>query len=379
MPGGVKQVIQSPLVSQILSDSRLTGSPGCRATYFWLILDYEICLFHDIPSTSCLSVVNLDKPIPSPDATLTSPSAKHWVQNVLSRARHDVNIPPSLREWVGCFTDTNDISTITHVSPTTLRILLCHLMDQVLQLRSRIDGMSTRSQNHKSSQHTSTVFLSVQVHEAQELLQKWFDLARARCPGDTAANCANMTLYHIVTLNTMVSVPKLERLARRGREATPSAGPSRPSRAGRAYHLDQEDAREIYFHCGQVLRNIRLIPEPARPPWWAGAVYRVALIAWANSMSHAEMASPQNGWDMEAPDPLLLDALTARDASIVAYLNHQGGSPVFSDANGAIVSLADPVRILLHCARFLNSTVKTKFTCGIQQKLTAMAQRWEVR
>jgi hypothetical protein len=44
------------------------------------------------------------------------------------------------------------------------------------------------------------------------------------------------------------------------------------------------------------------------------------------------------------PDPLLLDVLSARDTSAVAYLNNQGGgTPVLSDTTGATVSLVDSV------------------------------------
>lgn len=302
-----------------------------------------------------------------------------------------------------------------HVTRTTLRLLLCHLMDQVLQLRSRIDsiqaGSTQHHHHHKSSRQPFTVLLSVQVHEIQELLQKWFEIAQARCPDDTPANCANTMLYHLVVLNTMVSVPEIERLARQDKQSSHSSstksgssplsstttstrqGPR--SALGRVYHLDAEDAREIYFHCGQALRNIHLVPETARPPWWAGVVYRVALIAWANSMAHqhadvlALTSQPprQDGWhknemDSDAPpllEQLRLDALSARDPTIVAYLNHQAGSgsPVFSNASGGTVSVADSVGVLRHCAKLLESDVKTKFTHGIQQKLMTMARRWE--
>lgn len=353
----------------------MTSKSGNRTTYSWLILDHETCLFQDMPSTSFLSIANLNTPIPSPDATWNAPSAKHWMQDTLpSPGLYSASIPPSVNEWVGCFLETNDVSKMTHVSPITLRLLLCHLQNQVIQLRSSIDVILSRGQPHKGPRHTSIALLSLQVQEAQELLQKWYDLAKTLGPSEAAstAAAANMILYHLIVLNTMVSFPEIERLARGSKDDPRSKSPS-PSRSERAYHL--ENTREIYFHCGQVLRHIRSIPEPARPPWWAGATYRVALIAWANGTGSADV----NGGELGAQGTLPLDVLPAEHTSIVAYLNRQGGIPVFSDSTGSTISLGDSVGVLRHCARSLDTGIKTKFTHGIQRKLLTMANRWEGR
>jgi hypothetical protein len=80
-----------------------------------------------------------------------------------------------------------------------------------------------------------------------------------------------MVLYHLVSLNTMASVLEIERLVRGGGRAGKPSGAKYAPRSGCAYHLSPEDAREIYFHCGQPLRNTRLVPVPAWLPWWAGA------------------------------------------------------------------------------------------------------------
>lgn len=338
-----------------------------------------------MPSTSFLSVANLDLPLPSQDDALPAQQTTYWGPDSPLLPRDTNSARPSLKDWVACFTETNDIRTLTHVTPTTLRILLCFLMDQVLQLRFCINGCSSagspiRKQSIKRSRHGPSMWLSVRVHEAQELLQKWFDLAQARCPGTTAADCGNAALYHLVALETLVSFPEVERVAQ-GEPHEAKAGEEgagRPARRGPGHHLAAEDAREVFFHCGQVLRSLSLIPSHARPPWWAAGVYRAVLIAWENSRSHPAAGGP-NPWDGDARDELQLDVLPPRDASVVAYLNHQGGSAVFASTSGPSVSLADPVAILLHGVRFLESDAKTKFTRGIQQKLTTMARRWGSR
>ncbi|KAI2602123.1 hypothetical protein GGR54DRAFT_625646 [Hypoxylon sp. NC1633] len=349
-----------------------------RTTYGWLVLDHELCLFQDIPSTLFFAVGRLNTPIPSPDATWSIPSPKHWVQDTLPLAgQYHVRVPPSLNQWTSCFSETNDVNSMTHVSPTTLRLLLCHLHNLVIQLRISIDGISSEYQTHRSLRHPRAVLLSVQVQEAQELLNKWYDLAKTLDSGEasSSAMAANLILYHFIVLNTMLSFPEIERLARTS-ESDTSHRISRSSRSIRPYHL--ENTRDIYFHCGQILRNIRSVQGPARPPWWAGAVYRVALTAWANSKSNPD-TDTRNEEEMETDETVLLDVLPADHASIAAYLNHRGGVPAFSGSNGASVYLDEPIDILRHCAGLFDTDIKTSFTDGIQIKLQTMARRWETR
>lgn len=220
----------------------------------------------------------------------------------------------------------------------------------------------------------SIVLLSVQVQTVQELLYKWYELAKIQSNETaTLAAASNMMLYHLIMLNMIVSFPEIERVARSGRN---SEGTSRePLHTKHAYHL--ENPRQIYFHCGQVLRHIRSVPEPARPSWWAGAVYRVALITWANGMVCADGDDAQNRRNMNTQTTVALDMLTPDHASIVSYLNNEAVIPIYGDLNGAKMPLDNPVGILQHFARFLHTDIMTKFTFGVQRKLLTMARRWE--
>ena len=287
-------------------------------------------------------------------------------------------MPPSLNDWLSWFSETNDFRSTAHISPVTLRLLLCHLQDQVIQLRFNIDRVLGRGQTHKGSQHLPVVLFAVQVQEVQEQLRKWHDLTKTQIPNETASpeTATNMILYHLIMLNTMVNFPEIELLARSNEKSEVGYDPLRRC-SQYAHHL--ENTTEIYFHCGQVMRQVRSIPEPARPPWWAGAIYRVALVAWANGTVSVNVANSPHRGDVETQDTVLLDVHPPFHTSIVSYLNHQGGIPAFSDSDDTAVCLDDSVDVIRHCASFLDTDIKTKFTLSIRQKLLTMATRWENR
>ncbi|KAL2867464.1 Zn(II)2Cys6 transcription factor domain-containing protein [Aspergillus lucknowensis] len=346
-----------------------------RITYSWLILDHEICLFQDVPSTAFLSITNLNLPIPSPDAAWSASSAEHCVQAMAQLSPDgSQSIPPSLNEYIRRFRETSDVTTIGYVSLTTLRLILCNLQNLVIQLRAAIDGSIDRRQAHKPLQRASIVLQSVQIQEAQELLHRWYGLAMTQPASEMASSTmsVNLVLYHLVALNTMVSFAEVESVAR----SDVGSQSGKPPHWKRAYHL--ESTREIDVHCGQILRLMRSIPEQARPSWWPGAVYRVALIAWANCLCRASTdTAPSNASSHPWDDTLALDVLPTEHPSIAAYLNHQGGTPVFSDSNGTTVPLSDPGSVVRYCASFLDTDLNTKLTLGIQRKLRNMVQRWD--
>lgn len=150
-----------------------------------------------------------------------------------------------------------------------------------------------------------------------------------------------------------------------------------PSRWKQPHHF--EDTRNIYFHCGQILRIIRSMSEGTRPAWWAGAVYRVALIAWANSMSCSDIDTQIEYAKKPHEQVVVLDSLSAEHPLVVSYIKNSERTPVFSEPNGGAVSLEVPGMILAHCTKFLGADQRSKFIKGIRQKLLALAERWEER
>ncbi|KAJ5187711.1 hypothetical protein N7449_010705 [Penicillium cf. viridicatum] len=331
--------------------------------------DLDIRLFRDIPTTSFLSSTSFNTPIPSSDATWNAQSISQWIEGMPSSSGN-ISIPPSLDDWIRWFSETNDVSSTAHISPITLRLLLCHLQNQVIHLRANIDKSQGPGQTYRNPQHMSIVLISVQMQSVQESLRKWYDLAKTQRPSEKVcpATASNMMLYHLIMLNAIVSFPKIEHLARSSTEN--DTGSKSPRFHGFKQPHNLENTREIYFHCGQVLRHVRSIPEPTRPPW-------SAIIAWANSMVCTDVGDVHHGGDIDTQATLFLDALPPDHASVVAYLNHQGGIPVFSGSNSVMVPLGNSVWVIHYCAHFLNTNMKAKVTLEIHRKLLAMTQRWE--
>ncbi|KAK4992367.1 hypothetical protein LTR50_001125 [Elasticomyces elasticus] len=342
-----------------------------RTACTWIILDQEMCLFQDSALTLPVLVPNFNTSVPNPDSIWRATSAGQWTRE-MARYSRSSTFPPSLNDYFKRFRETPNVKTMTGVTPVILRLLLCHLQGLVGQVRRMIADTSSGSRQFSSARHKSMVLVSAHLDEACELLQKWYTLVKHSCIDDKSpTKSASMILYRLIVLNTLVSFPEVERLA----QGEDTSQPSEPSRWNRPYHFD--DHRRIYFHCGQIVRTIRGMPEHTRPPWWAGAVYRVALTAWANSMTISDAESLHSGSGQEDTPLVVLDVLPPEHPLIDAYLDNQKGTPVLSTTSGGTVPLDIPGTILTHLASFLGSDPQTDFVKGIRQKLLRLAARWE--
>ena len=336
-----------------------------RLVYSWVILDQEICLFQDSISTLFTSSTDFNTPVPSPDAIFHTNSAEKWAQELDKSSRTNPS-SPSLREYLKRFRETENVNELRDLPSIVIRLVLCYIQMLVMQIRVNITDTSCGGKSFRA------VLVSVRLDEARDLLQKWYALVKCKiieeaCPTIRAA----MILYHLIVLNTLVSFPEIERLAREE-----NAMPSDESSYGkRPHHL--EDTQHIYFHCGQILGIIRSTPEHERPPWWPGAIYRVALVAWANSMvcQHMDWSSAENS--RKNLQVVVLDTLLADHPLAEAYLSKKEGIPMFSDNSGITVSLKVPGLVLAHCANFLGTNPQTSFIKGIRQKLLSLIERWK--
>lgn len=138
-----------------------------------------------------------------------------------------------------------------------------------------------------------------------------------------------------------------------------------------------DQAEETSFHCGQVLRLVRSMPEQIRPPWWAGAIYRVALTFWANTMANAGSRFPSNGHNIEVDRPFAIDALTPEDPAINRYLKYQEGIPMLSKPDGSFISTDVPNNILKYCIDLLEEDSSMRLTDGIKRKLRIFLTGWK--
>ncbi|KAG9570318.1 NAD(P)-binding protein, partial [Aureobasidium melanogenum] len=344
-----------------------------RTAYTWIILDQEMCLFQDATSTLFTSVTNFNASVPSSDRLWHATSAEQWAHDIGYHEGGTVAFPPSLDEHVRSLREEKNSIDPSKLTPTTLRLLLCHLQKVVSRVRALIADMTGNGVTSRTAHHqTAMVLISVHMDEARDMLRKWHDHASSgHTDADTPTMGANMILYHLISLNTLVNFPEIERIARSDK-ADPA---QKPAHWVRSYHFD--DCSRIFFHCGQILRTIRHMPEHTRPPWWAGAVYRVALIAWTNSMVISDLDAGANDRESSQTTTLVLDDLAADHPLVEPYLDRHQGIPVFWRSEGGYLALDVPSDILVHCADLLGVNPPLDFVRGVRQILLKLAARWQ--
>jgi len=206
------------------------------------------------------------------------------------------------------------------------------------------------------------------------LLEQWYSISRQSCANQQEndwTTCINLVMYHLISLNAITSFKCIEQFARR--EVVP--GLFRHTSWLQNRCIDQ--AEETSFHCGQVLRLLRSMPEQVRPPWWSGAIYRVALTGWANSMANAGSRFPSSGHSSETDRPFPIDALTPEDPSINRYLKYREGLPMLSKLDGSLIAMDVPNNILKYCIDLLEEDSSMRLTDGIKRKLRIFLTGWK--
>ncbi|TKA73595.1 hypothetical protein B0A49_04952 [Cryomyces minteri] len=179
---------------------------------------------------------------------------------------------------------------------------------------------------------------------------------------------ANLVMFHLISLNAVTNFPEIERLARReGFDGT-------YQQLVWIHKRCISDVEEAVFHCGQIFRLIRSMPRSIRPPWWSGAIYRVALILWTDSLTHNESITPSNGL-FPVPGPsFAVDALHAEHPLIVRYLSKREGIPCLTKRDGSQITMDHAFRVLSHCIDVIDEGVATRFSDGIRNKLERLAR-----
>ncbi|KAK5078925.1 hypothetical protein LTR64_002655 [Lithohypha guttulata] len=339
-----------------------------RLAHSWVIVDQEISLFSD--TTPQLSVVDLHVPMPDTDDLWHAPSSADWL--VLFEKTHGSTYrsPASVRDFFTKFVD-GDLAG-KELSPTQLRLLLHPLQAQVCQLRQFIaclpDGGS-----HAKSRAVSKAATKARLEEIAALLQQWYTISKQSFSGNQGTcwtTCANLIMYHLISLNTITSFKDIEQFARR----EVMVGPTRYGTWLQSRCIDQPE--EALFHCGQILRLIRSMPKPVRPPWWAGAVYRAAMIAWATGMSRGGQPFVSETHNGDAAAQFAIDDLTPEHDLISRFVKHQEGEPMITNGDRTLSPVHVPSNVLSACAGVLEDDPSMRLADGIRRKLLIFIDTW---
>lgn len=391
------------------------------------MIDQELSLLYDQPST--FPITELGAPLPEIDDFWLAKSATEW-RSLYDREngpQQDLSTHLSLRPQYSlrrlfqlCLSD--ELKNHTYkMTPTRLRLLLYPLQGLVFQHCQLLDAFPDTSLLSLSSSRTTTRTSSiVRLEELQSLLQNWWYLAQTatatsvninRAPSyeETVMN-VNFILFHLVSLNLYTGLKSIESFARgdRGDEDENTSDKDSESDARHRYLTDRcvFSPHDALFHAGQVLRLVHAIPIRLRPPWWAAAVYRVALVLWAYSMAQVP-SSPlaptpsfrdhhsagNNGPQAPASDSatsggestIAINAIMPTDAAVARFLRLKRGVPVLVGSSGesgsstATLRLDNPRLVLQWCIDTLNEGQQscTWFAMGVKMKLEMLLQAWK--
>ena len=336
------------------------------------MVDQEMSLFSD--ANPLLSAVDLHAPMPDNDDLWHASTSSEWLE-VFDRI-HGASFksPPSLRDFFTRFVD-GDFAGKT-LSPTQLRLLLHPLQAQVCHLRQFIACLPDGSNQGKASRAVSKAATKARLEEIQALLEQWYAIAKQSFSGQKGncwTTCANLIMYHLISLNAITSFKCIEQFARR--EVV--LGPFRHAAWLQMRCIDQPE--EVYFHSGQILRLIRSMPRQVRPPWWAGAIYRVALTGWATSLAanNNRFNSSNQGSPMEIDRPFAIDDLTPENEAISRYMKYQEGTPMLIRPDGTMAPLDVPSNMLQHCIEVLEDDSSMRLADGIKRKLRVFMNSWK--
>ncbi|GAB7361202.1 hypothetical protein MBLNU230_g1265t1 [Neophaeotheca triangularis] len=349
-----------------------------RLIYSWVMVDQDLSLFHD--AAPLFSVTEFGSPMPDADRLWHAKSAVEWssifeqvhefsggYSSVGSGAR-----PLSLRDLFRHFLDDELIPLGIEMTPLQMRLLLHPLQSLVFQhtqlLSCFSDSLGTRT---KPSPAMSAASTRSRLSEVQCLLQRWYDLAERYLKANPmcAMMQTNLVMFHLISLNAVTNFTEIERLARRENfDGT-------YQQLAWLHKRCIADVEEAVFHCGQIFRLVRQMPRGIRPPWWAGAIYRVGLILWADSLVQKENATPSgNGMFPVAGPSFAIDALPADHPLIVRYLTKREGVPCVTKRDGSQMAIDQAFAVLQHCIEVVDEGASSRFSDGIRGKLERLSR-----
>lgn len=337
------------------------------------MVDQELSLFSD--TTPLLNVVHLEVPVPSSDRLWEARSVEEWTSRLCEVSVDGPLDGLSLRDLFRNFFE-GDLSNIrTKFSPFQLRVLLHPLQTLVCQLRQFLSCLPDSGRKSMGSS-ISKVAIKARLEEISTLLGQWYGYTE-RHIDESGEICwttrANLIMYHLISLNTRTSLGFIEQFARGDVRCT---GARHAAQWLNANCL--EDVEQIYFHCGQVLRHIKSIPGELRPPWWSGALYRAALVAWATTMA-SKGSRPSVDSTSDLDKAFAIDDLGPGHPSIEHYLRYREGAPALSQRDGTLLRIDEPDTVLHHCISILREDLSMRATEGIMRKLQSLLDRWSTQ
>ncbi|KAK4191189.1 hypothetical protein QBC35DRAFT_23737 [Podospora australis] len=354
-----------------------------RLVYNYVMLDQELSLFHDV--APLFAACDLQCPLPGPEALWQCPNAEYWATTMQSTYGNTINVNPQLLttscdvtpSLYDLFQDflVDNLGSRPALTPQQLRLILHPIQGLICHLRQILACFSDPLGSRRTSGQTVTKASTTQrLEEVQGLLRKWYEMTRTYLksnPNCPITHC-NLVLYHLIALNAVTNFPEIERLARR------------ENFDGSYWELSLRNKRCIFqreeaiFHCGQVFRLLKAMPNNRRPAWWSTAMYRATLILWTDSNSRLDPSFQTNdkrGNGSDTSASVAIDQVTPDDQAVLQYL-WNGGTAVLTRTDGTTITLDQPADIINYTIKHIENGFSCRIGDGIKRKLITLGDNW---
>ena len=116
------------------------------------------------------------------------------------------------------------------------------------------------------------------------------------------------------------------------------------------------------------------MPRGIRPPWWAGAIYRVALLLWTDSLTNKEAPVSENGFFPVAGPSFAIDALPPDHPLLARYIKTREGVPLVTRRDGSQIGIDNSSDVLQYSINVIDEGAATRFSDGIRNKLERLCR-----
>lgn len=103
----------------------------------------------------------------------------------------------------------------------------------------------------------------------------------------------------------------------------------------------------------------------------------MALIAWAASLAGRHFDSFPHDQHTSQQTLFAIDALPPEHPSVALFPKRQKGAVAFSNADGSMISLSSPKKVLAYFSGLLEEDLSMRLTNGTRNKLKRLAERWD--
>ena len=237
-------------------------------------MDLELSVFFDTPPK--LAVKDLDTAIP----THIRIEDVQSVNDILKRCDELVDqfgikgselVIPTFTNLFQRFLERDVNEGNPGITPQQLRILLHGLQGLASHLYECMVSLFHFGSRFYVDHLTASFGSRALLQELKSLLQYWYLLYRNSIQGIADQDfCLSQTLiiYHLMSARVLLSFEELEYLARND--------PAKEffKKLPRVQKRLIEEGPNVNFHCGQIIRLIRSLPQDRKPAWWAaGELY----------------------------------------------------------------------------------------------------------